>query len=513
MARQDYNAVDSSNNQLDQSILYGGEKDSDYELSYNYTLAKLRKISSKLVKNNPVASALQLATINSVIGGHIAIKIMNKDLSKNVETTKRLNIILEGVDKDREMSLDEMTEILVSSSFEKGDILINIPYDKVQDIGTYVNLIEASRIETPPCFINDDSIREGVKYSNGRVIGYYVRKLVTNPSSPIKNRYSKEEYTYLPKYYVTNGRKRKVCHLFKAPFNVRPEQSRGVPSLTPVMDMLRYFTDYLETIIIQARVSASFCAFISSSNPAGSKNAIEGGSTVEGVGKIKPGTIFYMKRGDRVDFASPTRPSDNTDQFLKRILRIIVSAYRYPYELVFYDLSETNYSSLKGASIEFKRVVQRWHRHLETVIKWVVGTFLDEMSLRGLSSGRVDSVIKVNFPTFGILDEEKKARADKISVKSTGSKSVQDVCDEEDREYEVLIGERKEEALDDLDIQTAVLIKQKENSKKFDIVYPDSAEAEEGSRDTSGSRRAGESKSGDLDSDDAKERRATDGNN
>lgn len=508
-----YNAVDSTNNQMRTEVLYGDEYDADYELSRNYTLHKLRKVSSSLIKNNPIASTIQLAFVNSIFGGDVKVKPYKKNKELDLKALEMVKLLSTAVDKNREKTLSEFLEMITTSSFEKGDVLISLSYDKSQKVGTYANLIEGGRVQTPPHLEKDSNIREGVVYKKGRVAGYWVRKLEVDSRKYYLGKGKQDDYTYMPKYSTKNGKKKLICTLFKSPFNERPDQSRGVPPLTPVMDLIRYFMDYLETIIIQARVSASFCAFVTSSQPQKTKDNFEGkgnSNYIQDVARIKPGSVFYLKRGDRVDFASPSRPSDNTDQFIKRLLRMICSNFRMPYEFIYYDLGEVSYSSWRGASIELRRTIYRWQRALSKIAKWIMENMLEEVYLKGaLSNSRITLTVK--FPSYEILDEEKTARANKTDILQTKIKSKRDACDEQDKDYEELQKELESEAIDAVRITAATLIEMKKLEAEHDIIFPETVQEEEG-KDRKTTKREGELEGDDTDEDDKKDRRKDDGN-
>jgi len=515
MARTQFEAAEISPYH-DDSWFSVNEQDADVELSENMSLTRLRYISSRLIKNNFIVAGMTQAVLNGIVGEGITIRAKNG----NKKLTKTMNKILDGVNRDRDRGIQSALELMINSAIEKGDVLVNMARDKRQvlsnvGMSTFMEIIESSRVKTPPKEKNNPNVREGVKYVNGYVDGYYVKKLNTDSRQTYRSD-KDEDFTYLPRY----KKGKKVCELFSLPYNRKPDQSRAYPIFTPIMNLLRYFNDYLETILIQARVSATFSAFIKSSNPAGNKAAMEKemGSPLEAVAKLKAGMIWNMKNADSIEFASPNRPSDNTDQFIRRLTRLMCMPLRISYEGVFLDLSEVNYTSFKAGQIEARRQNAKSQRETIKMAEWLSSFFIDEaIAKKMIPKGTTTDDFYFSLPKLQVVDEEKKARADNLSLNKNQTISRQQICDDENRDFEQVIDDLLEEAIALADNEGKVLAYKKELSEKYGIIFPDTVQPEQvlskdGKRDTSKSRRVGEKKGGDLDEEDALERRKEDNN-
>jgi lambda family phage portal protein len=501
------------------------ESSPDYELGEDYSLIKLRKISKKLVKNNFIAFGALTTYINTIIGGDLTIGIINEDDSITDKTDDKfkdsiislLETTLSGVDLNRQYNLAQIVEQIISSSFIDGDVLINLPIDKRSEsnIQTYIELIEASRIKTPPKHRDNSLVREGVEYwESGRLKGYHVIKNNNKNSFNYAYGFNDDDFTFLPVYKSDGEITRRVCFLFKAPLNLRPNQSRQFPVMTGIMDLLRYFNQYLEAVLIGARVAACFAGFVKTNNPdAARKSLTESGedTTIKTKGKkltkLQPGIIGYLRPNEEITFASPNRPSDNFDTFILRLCRFIAMCLRMPYEQLFLDLSIVNYSSWRGGSLEVDRNFNRWRRDLTFVLKWVILTFLREGIANRVIKGDLSKIIlQVIFPKYKSLDEEKTARARKINIVNKTT-SIKQAVDEDGKSFDNLQEELDIQADLEVDRQARILVRQKEWEKKEGITF---SEKEKGDRNTS--KREGEQEGSDLDEDDAKDRRKDDGN-
>ncbi len=491
------------------------EASADIELEQAKSLQSLRITSRKLTKNNFIVSAAQLAYVNSILGGVVKI-----DSSSFEEELKALFEGSIGLDITRQSSLTQIAEEIINAAFMDGDVLINLPIDGrfSGDIKTYVETIEASRIKTPPKHRSDAFVKEGVHYwKSGRLKGYHVIKAKKTQEKVNYLTAQDQDFDFIPAFKTDGNITRRVSWLFKAPLNLRPRQSRGIPVITGSMGLLRYFNQYLEAVLIGSRVAACYAGFVSSSDPTATKETMVESGTDTSVPlkgkrniKLSPGAIVFLKKDEEITFASPNRPSDNFDAFVMRLARFVSMQLRIPYEQMFLDLSVTSYSSWRGGSLEIERNINRWRRDLEAVLRWIILTFLQEgLSNRTIKGTAKDLELKIRFPAYKTLDEEKTARARRLDLanNSTSQHRVQAGMGED---YEDLQGELTEEALTKVDRDAEVLKKQKELSERFDIIFPEQA-TEEG-RDTSGSRRPGEEGGEDLDEEDASERRKEDGN-
>ena len=500
---------------------FTGEDESspDTELSKDSSLINLRITSKKLIKNSFTAFLTLLAYLTTIVGGKIKIKIITED-EKLKEQCKNLLTNNDKLDICRELNITQIIEQIIAGSFEDGDILINLPIDKryTGDVKTYVELISASRIKTPPKHERNPLVREGVEYYNsGRLKGYWV---ITAKNQDKKITYfnaKDSDFEFYPVYISDDNITRKVCYLFKAPTKIIARQSRQVPVLTGLMGLLRYFDQFLEAVLVGTRVAACFAAFVTTKNKANAIKSLSESAqhpAVETKGKkhtkLQPGLITYLNPEEEITFGTPNRPSDNFDVFVLRICRFLAATVRMPYEHLFLDLSVTSYSSWRGGSLEIERNVNRWRRDLEGVIQWILMTLLREGVAKRIIKGSLKKIsLSIAFPKFKSIDEEKTARSRKInmSIEATSQQREQDGIGED---YEQLQEELTEEAIHKVEREAKVLVRKKELEEEFDIVF--SSTLEEQKRDTSDSRRPGEEEDEDLDEEDAKERRKEDGN-
>ena len=490
----------------------------DELINYN-SLDSLRQISNNLIKNNFFVSTAQQTYVNSVIGGTVLPKVRSENKRAEREVTNIIDNFSIGMDINREFDISSIAEQMVNSMFANGDLLINLPIDLEYNgnIKTYVELIEAHRVRTPPKEKQNPLVREGVEYdSSGRIVKYHVVRY--RKKNSFNTLYAvDDDFITIPAFGEIDGFRRRTARIIRAPFNLKPLQSRQYPVSTPIMTLLKYFSQYLEAVLIGARVAACFSAFVKTNNPVAAQKSLATDTTIttapnSGTGKkskLQPALISYLKPNEDITFASPNRPSDNHDHFVLRLCRFIAAAYRIPYEHYMLDLSITSYSSWRGGSIEVVKNVNRWRRELNTNLLWILDTVLMEAVSKNMISTSLKNVItSIRFPKMKSVDEEKTARANKIELVN-GTNSVQRISEESDIDYEELQTELIQETKDKVNLEAIKLLEQKEKAKELGIIFPDSLEAEVNKITK---KRPGETNNTDLDEDDAKERRKEDGN-
>jgi capsid protein len=481
----------------------------DDELTEDDSLNHLRQISNKLIKNNFFASTAQQAYVNAVIGGNIIVKVSSKSERAQKEIENIVNPFISGIDINRSMNISILSEQIINNKFANGDVLINLPMDSK---GTYVELIEANRINTPPKQTENPLIREGVEYDiDGRLLGYHVIKYTGKQK--LWSRYlTDEDYVFVP----ARNKGRLVALLDFAPINIKPLQSRQYPILTPIMTLLKYTSQYLEAVLIGARVSACFSAFVKTNNPAAAQKSLSGdtsiGTSISGSAnkksKLQPATISYLNLNEDILFASPNRPSDNSESFVLRLSRFIASALRFPYEHFFLDLSASSYSSWRGGSIEVTRNMNRWRRDLINVLTWILDTKINEAISKGEITSSLKNVkINIRLPKYKSIDEMKTAMANKIELVN-GTDSIERISDEADIDYDELQNELIVEIKNKVDLEAERLVRIKEKSKELGIIFPEDKEK----IDRITKKREGEKPDGELDDEEKKLRRKEDGN-
>ncbi len=491
----------------------GFAKDAWIELEEGCSREKLIQVSSRLVKNNFIAYGIIQAFLNAIMGGHMVVEFKYPDKEVEKKLNKLLRSILRTVDVNQQMPFQEFVEQMITGSAERGDILVNLIRDPGHGATSVVpELIESSRIYTPFFEYNNDLVRNGIKYSEkGKVEFYYVRKDQGLFNTTIE---VEEDFVKIPAWKKVGDKQVRSAYLFLCPMNLRPNQGRQVPLLTPVMGVLRYQGQYFEAVLISARVAACFVGVMQSENVAGTRSNLRG---VQSQGftytKLKPGMLMQSANGKgNITFASPNRPSDNQDSFLKRISMFISMSLRMPYINMYLDLSEANYSNYRGGTLEVQRMVSRWHERLKFITEWYLWNVLKDLKVNSgvrFSLNKID--FNICFPEFKSLDPEKTARADKTDIDNR-VKTAESISKERGIDFDLLQDQLNKQVVVDVEREALRIKTAIDTAEKMGIPIELLLNQEEDEEKDTRSQQERDDNLDTKDEDDRKEIRKQDGN-
>lgn len=145
-----------------------------------------------------------------------------------------------------------------------------------------------------------------------------------------------------------------VLHIFDAE---RCEQYRGVPFLSPVLEVLKQLTRYQEAEVMAAVINGLFTIFVKTED--GNDNLDFGGIEDEDSVdedddrqyELGNGIINYLKEGESIEIADAKRPNSNFDPFVKAFCKYIGAALEIPIEILLLEFS-SSYSASRGALLQ-----------------------------------------------------------------------------------------------------------------------------------------------------------------
>lgn len=244
----------------------------------------------------------------------------------------------------------ELQQLAFLSFLMSGEVFTLLPYrqHKQNPYGLRVQLIEADRVSTPQG--NNPKIINGVELGSfGEVVAYHISK-----QHPLAQSSGINEWVRVEKFGSRTGRQN-ILHLMESE---RPEQRRGVPILSPVIESLKQLDRYTEAELMAALVSSLFTVFIESD---GSDNDRPFGEVIADEDRIDdedemsyelaPGAIVALGEGEKANATNPGRNNASFDPFVVSICRQIGSALEVPYELLLKHFT-SSYSASRGALLE-----------------------------------------------------------------------------------------------------------------------------------------------------------------
>ena len=338
----------------------GGSADEDNL----YDLPEMRSRTRDLQRRSAVALGATNTNVSSVVGTGLSLRAIPDALTLGISpqaaatwrqgTERKFRAWADNaIACDLEATLDfyQQQALAFRSAYDSGDVIALLPYKerKASKYKLKVQLVEADRLCNRDGKQDDAQLTSGVaKDSDGAPSAYHIARF--HPGA--MNVGGEKEWDVVPAFGARTGR-RNVVHLFD---KRRPGQTRGVPYLAPVIEILKQISDYTHAELNAAVVAAAFTVFIES--PTGSGLDLDGEGepqTVQGKSgsdvKMGSGAIIDLAKGEKVSFADPGRPNAAADVFLTAMMRQLGVALELPYEILVKHFT-ASYSAARAALLE-----------------------------------------------------------------------------------------------------------------------------------------------------------------
>ena len=434
-------------------------------------LPDLRSRSRDLVRNTPVATGAINTVVTSVVGEGLQVKpeIDREFLGLTEEgataweqaAQREWQLAKRTLDFTSAQSFDEMQPLLFRATLESGDVLIirRFREDFGDTYGLKLQVIEADRLSNPEHSadgreINRNRVFGGVEINpDGRHAGYWVSN-----EHPGAIRPKGMVWRRVPAR--TRQGRPIVIHLYD---RLRPDQSRGVPYLAPVIEALKQLGDYTEAEITAAVVSAMFTVFVTSDLD--TEDGVLDTDDSKAAGVIDSdeeiamgnGAVIDLAPGEKVDFANPSRPNTSFEPFMVAFLRQVGVALELPFELLIKHFT-ASFSASRAAletAWQFFRKRRGWlsNRLCQVAYEWVI----EEAIMRGRLEAPGffdDPLIRMAFcraqwigPARIQVDPVKEANADKIDIENRVKTRAQVIMERTggtfDQKHEQLVKEKR----------------------------------------------------------------------
>jgi len=323
---------------------------------------------------------------------------------------------------------DMLCEEFMYSKSNSGAALI-LPLwlpERGDGFATKLQTVEIDRLSNPNDATDTARLRGGIEFdAYGMPLAYNIRR--GHPGDRFMSTdFSSATWERIPRY-TPFGRLR-VIHAFDGE---RPDQTRGKPLLSAVLDQFKNIDRYIKAEIQAALMNAMIWGAITTpleheeivelfkGNEDGYMKAREGHAV-----RMQSGTLATLFPGDKLEPFMPARPAAQFGVFLKNVARIIAVGADMPYELAMKDFSDSNYSNTRAALNEVWRSFNRKRDRLGAgCLDPINGLFAEEM----VNAGRIEAP---NFyqlrraylrciwigPGRGYVDKVKEAQGDQIML-------------------------------------------------------------------------------------------------
>jgi lambda family phage portal protein len=327
------------------------------------TLPLLRTRSRDLERNVPLATGAIAGVVTSVVGTGLSFQCtVDRDALKwddetaedwQATTEREWRLWAETTDCDitRHQDFYGLQDLVFRSALVNGDAITLLPF--VPRKGSLYDLraqiIEADRLCNKD-FAVDTPLHAGgvVMDEHGAPIAYDI--LEQHPGGLWVT--SRTWNTY-PAFGAKTGR-RNVLHHFR---RVRPGQTRGIPYLAPVIEIVKQIGRYADAEVMAAVVAGMFTGFITSEQGGLGGNGIPGvvGGTTDAAQtddiRMGYGTLAELRTGEKIEFGNPGRPNPNFDKFMEACVRQIGVGLEIPFEVLIKHFT-ASYTAARAALLE-----------------------------------------------------------------------------------------------------------------------------------------------------------------
>lgn len=260
-------------------------------------------------------------------------------------------------DYERQLPFSVMQGLIFLKALEDGDIFVNLP--RLKRPGSpyklKLQLIEAARVCNPRLVTDTKKLAGGIERDKDGAPSK-IHVLDRHPgnwrSVPPGSR-DAWRWESLELFAKSSGDP--LClHLFD---KLRPGQSRGVPYLAPVVELIKQLGRYTDAEVAAAVVSGMLSVFVTNENgspgfgPAPTPDNTTGEQTnqVDTTGiELGYGTVVGLMPGENIATVAPGRPNVAFDPFVMAILRQIGIALELPFEILVKHFT-ASYSAARAA--------------------------------------------------------------------------------------------------------------------------------------------------------------------
>ena len=326
-------------------------------------LPTLRERARDLTRNNPLAAGAIHTKVTSVVGPGLschprvdaeALGLTEAEAEaweRQAERAWRLWAESRECDITRGQTFGEMQSLVFRSVLESGDVFVIKRFRERAGSPYLIKLqvVEGDRVSNPGNKQDKMTLTGGVEMdADGSPTAYHIMKF--HPGDRVRSS-KPEEWARVPAYSGGTGR-RLVLHLYR---RLRPDQTRGMPDLAPVVEAFKQLGDYTDGELQAAVISSFFSVFVKT--PTGDGLAPmeptdeTGASSADTDLKMAPGAILDLAAGEEIEVANPGRPNDSFDMFVQSVLRQIGVALELPFEILIKHFT-ASYSAARAALLE-----------------------------------------------------------------------------------------------------------------------------------------------------------------
>lgn len=317
------------------------------------------------------------------------------------------------LDADGRLDVYGMQSAAYKAMERDGEVLVRIRPRRVSDgllVPIQFQLLEIDWLDSLKTQSNgDDAVVNGIQYDYlGRVTGYWL--FDQHPGEMVSFRSRKSQSSFVPAD--------KIIHLFTPD---RPGQGRGFPRVAPVVARVRDLQLY-EDAELQRKNLESRLSVIASGDPATMADGppdLNPGADQQSIaqrtgelGQLASGGITRVPDGMNLTMVEP-KAAPGYVEYVKFNLHLIAAGFGVTYEMMTGDGSDTNFSSARGLTLNFRREaeVTQWNLLIPKLCDRMCRAFADACELAGVVK-KADYKIEHATPKWDYVNPAQDVRAD-----------------------------------------------------------------------------------------------------
>lgn len=336
-----------------------------------YDLANLRRRSRDTQRNEPLGrGAINTMVTKTIATGLTLRSVIDRDLlgmtaeeatAWQLRTQSEFRLWANSAlmcDLRGENNFYGQQELAFRSALDSGDVITLLPYRDRFGLPYQLKtqLVEADRLCNKNHAQDTATLAGGIERDNdGLAVAYHI--LRRHPGSNYFT--GSQDWDIVPAFGKDSGRRNVI--LLKE--MTRPDQSRGMPFLAPVIEPLKQLGKYTNAELTAAVVSAMFTVFVKTNGGVGLGIGGDGGPPIttpksgDNV-KLGYGAIVELQKGEEVQIADPKRPNAAFDPFTLAILRQIGVSLEIPFEVLVKHFT-ASYTAARAALLEAWSVIKK----------------------------------------------------------------------------------------------------------------------------------------------------------
>lgn len=305
------------------------------------------------------------------------------------------------LDVQRRKTFTDMIRLAVAMYFTRGEVAASAEWvdeDRMRPFKTAVQFVSPDRISNPNDIPDTDFLRRGIeKDRRGRIVAVHVRN-----AHPRERDITELQRVYSWRRVPLATKWGRTQFIYVAQQD-DPEQTRGVADITAALKASRMTGTYLDVVLQNAVVEATYAATLESELPPDAAVAAMGGgpegyraALMAQLGMLSEYTqnsngirldgvkVPHLYPGTKLNIQAPKGPGGVGEGFESSLLRRVAAALGLSYEEFANDVSDTNYSSMKGGLAKMRRHMNAKKRFVaDRVANEIYTLFVEEQIALG----------------------------------------------------------------------------------------------------------------------------------